>query len=188
MQNKHISEQHFPLSINFEGVSLRPVQLSDSSILPKYANNIKIAQNMRDVYPFPYSEKDAEDYLARVCGSTPVTHFLIFKEQEHIGNFAFLLKEDVHRYNAEIGYWLGEPFWGRGIMPGVIRTMLLYIFNNFEISRVYAEVFSPNTGSMKVLEKSGFKKEAVIRKNVFKNGQFLDTHLYSMLNDEFRQK
>jgi len=164
---------------------LRKMKIEDKIGFAKHANNPKVFENLRDRFPHPYSESDAENFIEFVLSSSdPQTNFTIEFDGEAIGNISIFLKEDVYRKNAEIGYWIGESYWGRGIMTKAVKLIVEYIFSTFDVLRVYATPFSTSLGSMKVLEKAGFKKEAVLSKSVFKNGQFLDEHIYSILKEQ----
>lgn len=102
-----------------------------------------------------------------------------------VGNIGFTIKDDIYRFNAEIGYWLGEDFWGRGIMSEAIPIMVSYIFRNFQVNRIYACVLAGNTASMRVLEQTGFRPEAVLRKAAVKNNQPMDEHIFALLREEY---
>ena len=167
--------------IQGDGFLLRPYQLADKLSLVKYANNKNISNNLRDRFPNPYTEKDAEWFINFVLeNNDPVTNFTIEINNEAAGGIGFWPGEDVYRLNAEIGYWLGEEHWGKGIMTNVIRSIIKYIFENFDIKRIYAMPFATSIGSVKALEKAGFTKEATIHKGVIKNGKVLDYYIYSI--------
>jgi ribosomal-protein-alanine N-acetyltransferase len=167
--------------IQGDGFLIRPYQLADKWSLVKYANNKNISNNLRDRFPYPYTEKDAEWYINFVLeNNDPVTNFTIEINEEATGGIGFWPGEDVYRLNAEIGYWLGEDYWGRGIMTNVIRSIIKYIFENFDIKRIYAMPFATSIGSVKTLEKAGFTKEATIHNGVIKNGKVLDYYIYSI--------
>src|SRR5450432_1226885 len=167
--------------IHGDGFLLRPWRLADKPALLKHANNKNISDNLRDRFPNPYTEKDAEWFINFVLeNNKAVTDFTIEINNEAAGGIGFWLGEDVYRLNAEIGYWLGEEHWGKGIMTNVIRAIIKYIFKNFNIKRIYALPFATNIGSVKALEKAGFTKEATIRNGVIKNGKVLDYYIYSI--------
>ena len=149
------------IELKGEGFILRTMKMEDKTAFAKHANNPKIFENLRDRFPHPYSESDAERFLQFVLeGKDPMTTNLTIEvDGEAIGNVSIFRKEDVYRKNAEIGYWIGESFWGRGIMTKVVKLLVEYTFKTFDVMRVYATPFSTSVGSMKVLEKAGFKKE-----------------------------
>lgn len=158
---------------------------SDAEALAKYANNKKIEANLRDGFPFPYTSEDANKFISFVQAADPVTIFAIEVEGEAIGSIGYFPKDNIYKFNAEIGYWIGEPFWGRGIIPEVLRVMTEYIFETTRFTRIYAEVFGKNAASARALEKAGFKKEAIIRQNIFKNSVIDDTLIYSIRKTDF---
>ena len=150
-------------------VVLREWKKSDSTALAKIANNKKIWDNVRDRLPYPYTEQDAKEWLALVKKQKIVTTFCIEADGELAGSIGFTLKEDVYRKSAEIGYFIGENFWGRGIATEAIRQLVDYIEKKFDLVRIYAEVFEYNKASMKVLEKNGFYLESIRKKAAIKN-------------------
>lgn len=163
---------------------IRDWRIGDAPSVAKYANNKKIWLNLRDRFPLPYHLSDAEAFLANVFEQQPVTFFAIANEQEAIGSIGLMLGEDVHRYTAELGYWLAEPFWNRGIMTEVVSKFNDFAFERFELNRIFAEPYTNNTASVRVLEKSGFILEGTLRGNVFKNGKILDQYLYAKIGNE----
>jgi len=159
---------------------LRPWQSSDLDSLVKYANNFNVWINLRDAFPHPYSRSDGENWLAMARAEDSQTLLAIEYQGEAVGGAGFVPKQDVYRINCEIGYWLAEPFWGKGIMSQVVQMLTDHIFNQYpDILRIYADVFSSNPASARVLEKNGFILEAVHRSAVIKNGQILDEHCYA---------
>lgn len=105
-----------------------------------------------------------------------------------VGNVGFTVKEDIYRYNAEIGYWLGEDYWGRGIMSEAVPAVVSYIFENFQINRLFACVLDGNLGSMQVLMQAGFRHEAIMKKAAVKNNQYLDEHVFALLREEHQPR
>jgi len=150
-------------------VVLREWKKSDSTALAKIANNKKIWDNVRDRLPYPYTEQDAKEWLALVKKQKIVTTFCVEADGELAGSIGFTLKEDVYRKSAEIGYFIGENFWGQGIATEAIGQLVGYIEKNFDLVRIYAEVFEHNKASMKVLEKNGFYLESIRKKAAIKN-------------------
>ena len=159
-------------------IELGPWDKNDIPALVKYANNIKVWNTLRDLFPHPYSKKDAEEWIMLNELTHPANNFAIRVDGKMVGGAGIIIKDDIYRKNAEIGYWLGEPFWGKGIATVVVAQLTSYAFANFDVIRIYAEVFSNNPVSMKVLEKNGYKQESIHRKAIFKNNQFLDAHLW----------
>lgn len=154
----------------------------DAVSIAQYANNKKIWINLRDAFPHPYSLADAESFISRAMQIEPRTYFAIATEQEAIGSIGLMPGQDVHRFTAELGYWLAEPFWGKGIMTKAVRALSEYAFKELGLHRVFAEPYTTNTASARVLEKSGFVLEGILRANVFKDGRVLDQYLYAKLN------
>src|SRR5580765_2775996 len=165
-------------------IELKAWDKTDVPALIKYANNINVWNTLRDLFPYPYTKKDAEDWIELNKVLFPAINFAIRVEGKTIGGAGVTIKDDIYRKNAEIGYWLGEPFWGKGIATQVVKQLTTYTFSNFDVIRIYAEVFSNNPISMKVLAKNGYHEEAVHRKAIIKNNQFLDAHLWVKFKPE----
>ncbi len=169
------------MTIHGDSYILRPFQITDKQALAKHANNEKISSNLRDRFLYPYTEEDAEWFINFVLeNNSPVKNFIIEINNEAAGSIGFDQDDDIYRLNAEIGYWLGEEHWGKGIMTAVIKATVKYIFENFDIKRVYATPFATTTGSIRALEKAGFKREATIKNGVIKKGKVLDYYIYSI--------
>ena len=173
------------MKISFGDFHIRSYEYSDQEALVKYANNYNISRLLRDQFPFPYTKTDAEAWLIHACNQEIETNFIIANEKELIGAIGINLQEDVNRFSAEIGYWLAEPFWRKGITTLALKKFTEYAFNNFSLNRIYANVFEGNDASEKVLLKAGYRKEATLRKAVFKEGKFLDQYIYTILKEEF---
>lgn len=161
---------------------VRDVRLQDAPSMAAYGDNPRVAANLRDGFPHPYRLEDAESFLDLMMQQEPRTVFAIATESEAIGVIGLTLGEDVHRFTAELGYWLGEPFWGRGIMTDAVRVVVEHGFSELGLLRIYAEPYAGNVGSARVLEKAGFELEGRMRANVFKDGRILDQLLYSVTN------
>jgi RimJ/RimL family protein N-acetyltransferase len=166
------------------GWRVRSWRPGDEAALVKYANNRNIWINLRDAFPHPYTRSNARAWVQRSARQRPATQFAIASEQEAAGAIGFLLQEDVYRRSAEVGYWLGEPFWGRGITTRALRALTDYAFAQFDLVRLYATVFEWNPASVRVLEKSGFTFEGRLRKSVVKDGKTIDQFLYAMVQGE----
>jgi len=163
---------------------IRDWRRDDASAIAKYANNRKIWINMYDdAFPYPYTIEDAEAFLSRAIQSDFRTFYAISDETEAIGAIGLTPRRGVHRFTAELGYWLGEPFWDRGIMTETTRTMTDYAFKELGLHRVFAEVYVTNPASARVLEKAGFTCEGTLRASVVKDGKVLDQMLYAKIND-----
>jgi len=162
---------------------LRPWVNADAPAIAKHANNKKIAENMRDGFPFPYSIQDAYNWLSMATTSNHIM-LAIEVEGEAAGGIGVMYQDNVYRLSAEMGYWLGEQHWRKGITSEAIRKLSDYVFENTGVVRLYADIFSPNIPSMRTIEKAGFTLEGIHRKAVYKNGQLLDEHVYVRLKDD----
>ncbi len=163
--------------------SLREFRLTDKESMARYANNRKIWRNVRDRFPFPYHVQDAEDFLRMYDGVTPVLNFCIELNGECIGAIGIVPQPDVYRRSAEIGYWLGEPFWGKGIVTRAVQKLTDHVFGSFDLVRLYAGIFAWNTASMRVLEKAGYHLESINKNAVFKDNELVDEYRYVRLKN-----
>ena len=147
------------------------------------SNNKKILDNLRDGIPYPYTEKDAEEFIFSILGAEKDSQYsrAITADGKVIGSVGVFRKDNIHRRTAEIGYYIAEEYWGLGIMTEVVRKICGYVFENTDIIRIFAEPFSYNTASCRVLEKAGFEFEGTLRKNAEKNGKILDMKMYSLI-------
>ncbi|WP_374165348.1 GNAT family N-acetyltransferase [Arcticibacter sp. MXS-1] len=162
-------------------VRLNSILSVDPESLQQLANNKNIAQNLMDVFPHPYTLDHARSFLERAAKGMAGHVFGIFDDATFVGVGSVIPKEDVYRLNAEIGYWLGEPYWGKGYGTEAVKLLTQYGFETLQLIRMYAGVFAGNTPSMRVLERAGFRQEAILRSAVIKNGKVLDQYLYSKL-------
>ena len=175
------------MEIFFEGIVLRPWIISDASNLALIADNKKIADNLRDIFPFPYSLKDAHEWLNIILPENyPPRFFAITIDKQLVGSIGIVTKTDIYKKNFEIGFFLSENYWGKGIATKAIKAATSYAFRDFEIVRIYAEVFSDNTGSQRALVKAGFKLEATLKNNIIKNDIIKDSCIYSVLREDFK--
>jgi RimJ/RimL family protein N-acetyltransferase len=177
------------MEILFEGIVLRPWKLSDAAELALIADNKKIADNLRDGLPSPYSIKDAHDWLNLIMPeNNPSRFFAITINKMIVGNLGIVTKTNIYRKNVEIGFFVSEKFWGKGIATKAIRAAVSYAFETFDIVRIYAEVFSDNLASRRALEKAGLKIETTIHQNIIKNGIIKDSCIYSILREDFNSR
>lgn len=160
---------------------LRKWQTGDEASLATLANNHKIWVNVKDVFPHPYTLADAHDWVK--FAHNQAENYAIEYEGKAVGGIGLLFKDDIYRKNAEIGYWLGEPYWGLGIISDAIKQVVNHAFAQYEINRIYAGVFEYNPASMRVLEKAGFEKEAILKKSLVKEGKLYDEHIYVKFRD-----
>jgi len=159
--------------------TLRPWNDNDLESLVKYANNLSISKNMTNKFPHPYTIESGKAFLKMATQGSPTHIFAIDINGEAVGGIGLHPQDDIHCKNAELGYWLGEPFWGKGIISKAIPQILNYGFKTFDITRIFARPFHTNIGSQKVLEKAGFKLEARLEKVLYKHGEYLDELIYA---------
>ena len=167
-------------------VTLRPWREGDENSIARYADNAKIAANLRDIFPWPYSRQDAADFVAgcvrnegrgQLCRAIDV-------DGAAVGSISLTRGTDVGRRSGELGYWLAEPLWGRGIMTAAVTAMCREGFEAWDIVRIHAQPFARNLASRRVLEKAGFTLEGTLRQSVYKNGEMLDSCIYALLREE----
>jgi len=163
------------------GFTLRGWNLNDAASLQKHADNPKISAFLMDRFPYPYTMEKAVEWVNSLQEQHPFVNFAIDVDDQVVGGLGFELKDDVYRKTASIGYWLGEDYWGRGIMTRAVSLGVDYAFSNLDVIRIQAGILSKNPTSMRVLEKAGFIKEAVMRNAVIKNNVIMDEHLYAIL-------
>lgn len=159
---------------------LRPWNLSDLDSLVKYANNWNIAKNMTDKFPFPYSKSSGRAFIELATQDDPIHIFAIDIDGLAVGGIGIHPQDDIHRKNAELGYWLAEPFWGQGIISHAIHQAVNFAFATYDIDRVFARPFGTNAASQKVLEKNGFLLEGRFEKTLFKNNEYQDELIYAV--------
>ncbi|MGD9162164.1 MAG: GNAT family protein [Desulfobacteraceae bacterium] len=160
---------------------IRDWQMEDAPSAARYADNRKIWQNLRDGFPHPYTVSAAENFIIQVNGAKPRTVFAIATDTETIGSIGIMPGVDVHRFTSEIGYWLAEPFWGKGIMTEAVRFFTDWAFQEFKLHRISESPYAANTASCRVLEKAGYQREGIVRSGAFKDGKVVDQHLYSII-------
>ena len=165
-------------------VSLRKLDLSDKGKIAFMANNRHVWDNLTDIMPHPYNEDDAVVFIRMATNSKENYIFGIDYDGELCGITGLHRQPDVFRLSAELGYWLGEEYWHRGIAGCAVRIAVVFGFENLGLERIYANVYDFNKASQRVLEKSGFTFEGRARKSVIKNGVILDDLRYSILKDE----
>jgi RimJ/RimL family protein N-acetyltransferase len=166
-----------------ESCVVRSWERGDARSLLRHANSRKIWRNVRDQFPYPYTATDADLWIRSAKQLRPETHFAIAVGDEAIGAIGIELKDDVYRRSAEIGYWLGESYWGRGIATEAVAAATEWAFKHFDLDRIYAHVFEWNPASARVLEKAGYELEGRMRKSVVKDGQLIDALLYARVRD-----
>lgn len=163
-------------------VTLKEIQTASTVAIQQLANNPLIAQNLKDVFPHPYALANAEEFIDLAKRGVLGHVFGIFVNDTFIGVCRVVPQGDIYRNNAEIGYWIGEPYWGKGYATETVQLLTAFAFNELQVLRVFAGVFSPNKASMRVLEKAGYTLEAVLKSAIVKNGVILDEHLFRIFN------
>ncbi|MBL7888529.1 MAG: GNAT family N-acetyltransferase [Bacteroidia bacterium] len=159
---------------------LRPFNINDLESLVKYANNPNVAANLTNKFPHPYSREHGLNFIQNTMKNMPTNVMAIVINDEVVGGIGIHPQDDIQRKNAELGYWLAEQHWGKGIISAAIPLMVEYGFKNFDVDRIFARPFGTNIASQKVLEKSGFKLEARFEKTLLKNGVLLDELVYAI--------
>lgn len=162
-------------------VTLRELTEDDIPVLAEYANNANVSRYLRDAFPYPYSIHDAANFIAMVNMHNSKTFFAITYQGHYVGNISLLPGTDIYRKSAEIGYFIGEPFWNRGITTRAVSLIVQFGFTELDIVRIHTGVFEHNRASQRVLEKCGFTKEATFKSSLFKNGTLFDEIRYAIV-------
>ncbi|WP_020527257.1 GNAT family N-acetyltransferase [Flexithrix dorotheae] len=163
---------------------IRPWQIGDEVTLAQNANNKKIWASLKDIFPYPYTIEDAKTWINLANSKSSTSDFAIVVNGDAVGGIGFIPGEDVYRGNMEIGFWIGEAYWGKGIMTMAVNEMVKWLFDSFQINRIFASVFAFNKGSMRVLEKAGFVLEGKFKKALIKDNQIIDEYIFSILNSK----
>ena len=167
------------MELRLKRCTIRDYRADDAELLVKHANNRNVWLGLRDAFPHPYTIEDAHQFLQGSVAELPRMNFCIDLDGAAIGGIGLRPGEDVHRYTAEFGYWLGQEFWGRGMMSEVVPAFVDFCFKKFSLNRIFAMPHSNNPASARVLEKAGFVFEGRLQKNIIKDGQILDSLLYA---------
>lgn len=162
---------------------IRKWRLADAADLALALSNKHIQDNLRDGLPYPYTEKDGMDYISAMLSAdeNDTFAFAIVVDDKVIGSIGVFRQENIHRQTAELGYYIAEEYWGKGIMTEAVKQICNYVFRNSDIIRIYAEPFSYNRASCRVLEKAGFQHEGTLRSNAIKGGKVIDMEMYSRI-------
>lgn len=164
--------------------SLRPWRKGDEFSLAHHANDREIWRNLRDRFPHPYTVADAEAWVRLVEGEDPPVNFAIEVDGQVVGGIGLERGKDIERITAELGYWLGRAFWGRGIVSAAVRGVTAYAFSTLGLTRVYALSFARNHASLRVLEKAGYVREGRLRRFALKDGEVLDQVLFAITDQD----
>lgn len=164
--------------------TLKSWELQDTESLALHLNNKKIWDNCRDGLPYPYTKGNARVFINQAQEKTEISDFCIAVHGEAVGNIGFMRATDVERFNAEVGYWIGEKYWNQGIVSGALADAIRYYLAHTEVIRLFATVYEYNPASMRVLKKVGFRETGIFRKACYKNGHFIDTHHFEFVADD----
>jgi [ribosomal protein S5]-alanine N-acetyltransferase len=167
-------------------VTLRAWRPADAPSLARHANNPNVARQLRDRFPHPYTLADARHFIQGVAGARPTTLFAMVVDGNAVGGIGFFPGADVERFSAEVGYWLGEPYWGRGITSEALKLISTYAFEVCNMLRLFALPFADNRQSARVLEKAGYTREAVLRASSVKHGEIRDQAMYALVNESWK--
>jgi ribosomal-protein-alanine N-acetyltransferase len=172
-----------PIALRAPECVVRSYALDDAASLARHGNNRKIWLNLRDRFPHPYTEDAARGYIAFNLEQQRSTSFAIEVDGSAVGGISLRPGEDIERRTAEMGYWLGEDYWGRGIVTAAIKLVTGYALGECDLDRVFAVPFVPNVGSWRALEKADYQREGLMRKSAFKDGVVYDQYLYARVRD-----
>ncbi|HEY5547185.1 MAG TPA: GNAT family N-acetyltransferase [Gemmatimonadaceae bacterium] len=167
--------------IQFDGGSVRSWSPGDAPSLARHANDRAIWRNLKDRFQNPYTLSDAEGFIAHCLSENPESAFAIAVGDEAVGAIGFEHRGDIWRRSVELGYWLAQPYWGRGITTGAVRAVTDWAFRTWSINRVWAGVFAWNPASARVLEKAGFTCEGRLRQSAVKDGELVDELIYAIV-------
>lgn len=174
------------MKILFDKYCIRPFEDNDFEAIAKNANNREVSKYMRDSFPYPYTKENAVEWINFAQKNYSSLFFAIADENELIGGIGAVPQTDVHRFSAEVGFWLGKLYWNKGIISKALPVFCNYLFTNFNFNRLFANVFEGNEASRKILEKTGFVLEGTQRKSVFKNNRFVNHYIYGLLKEDFK--
>ena len=164
-------------------VEIRKWRLTDAKDLAAALSNQKILDNLRDGLPYPYTEQDGQDFISAMLAADEdeTFAFAITVDEKVIGSIGAFRQGNIHRQTAELGYYIAEEYWDKGIMTEAVKKLCDYVFSHTDIIRIFAEPFAYNSASCRVLEKAGFQYEGTLRNNAVKNGKVLDMKMYARL-------
>jgi [ribosomal protein S5]-alanine N-acetyltransferase len=176
------------MQLEFTGGAIREWRAGDAPSLTRYANNPAVARQLRDAFPHPYRLRDAARFIAYATSARPPSAFAVVVDGTAVGGIGISRLADIERVSAEVGYWLGEPFWGRGLMTAALGAMTGWAFATFPIHRIFAVPFAANTASCRVLEKAGYRLEGRLLRSSVKDGVVQDQLLYAMTDLEHERR
>ncbi|MFI5227947.1 MAG: GNAT family N-acetyltransferase [Gemmatimonadales bacterium] len=164
--------------------TVRSYRVGDAASLARHGNNRRVWENLRDRFPHPFTESDGAAYIAHVLAADDETSFAIDVRGDAVGGISLHPGSDIERIAAEVGYWIGEDLWNRGIASAAIRLVTEHAFAARGLMRVFAVPFTTNAASCRALEKAGFQREGLMRQSALKDGRSLDQYLYARLRDD----
>ena len=164
-------------------LTIRRWRIDDKSDLAMILNNLKVLNNLRDGLPYPYTENDAEDFIRTMLSADKNNTFAITLDDKAIGSIGVFRQDNIHCKTAEMGYYIGEPYWGNGYMTSAIKHVCEYVFEKTDIVRIYAEPFAHNIASCRALEKAGFQYEGTLKSNAVKCGRIVDMKMYALVRE-----
>lgn len=165
---------------------IRKWELSDAKDLAAALSNKKVQDNLRDGLPYPYTEQDGKEFISAMLSAdeNETFAFAIMVDDKVVGSIGIFRQGNIHSQTAELGYYIAEEYWDKGIMTEAVKQICEYVFGDSDIIRIYAEPFAYNIASCRVLEKVGFQYEGTLRSNAVKNGKAIDMKMYSLLKTE----
>lgn len=166
---------------------VRPWNPGDADAIVAHANNANVAKQLRDRFPHPYTRRHAIEFLQHATAGAPPTNFAIVVGGEAVGGLAYVAGTDIERYSAEVGYWLSESMWGRGIATEALVLLTDYVLMDRNMLRLFALPFADNHASRRVLEKAGYRCEGILRASSVKAGEPRDQALYARINEAWRR-
>ncbi len=166
---------------------IRKWELSDAKDLAAALSNKKVQDNLRDGLPYPYTEQDGKEFISAMLSAdeNETFAFAIMVDDKVVGSIGIFRQGNIHSQTAELGYYIAEEYWGKGIMTEAVKQICEYVFGDSDIIRIYAEPFAYNIASCRVLEKVGFQYEGTLRSNAVKNGKVIDMKMYSLIKEEY---
>jgi len=170
--------------IKCDKCTLRKWKDSDLENLVKNANNYNVASTLRDAFPYPYTVEDGKEWIEFAGNEEGGHNFAITINNEAIGCIGLIVGKDIERKSSEVGYWLGEDHWGKGIVSSALKSTVEFAFDNLELERIFAVPLEYNIASRKVLEKNNFLLEGILRNSVFKFGKFHNQALYARIKED----
>ena len=166
---------------------IRKWKLSDAKDLAAALSNKKVQDNLRDGLPYPYTEQDGKEFISAMLSAdeNETFAFAIMVDDKVVGSIGIFRQGNIHSQTAELGYYIAEEYWDKGIMTEAVKQICEYVFGDSDIIRIYAEPFAYNIASCRVLEKVGFQYEGTLRSNAVKNGKVIDMKMYSLIKEEY---